>query len=129
MIVVDSSVWVEILRDSKYTLSHFVQSKILEEQISYNGVILSELLQGAHDKKEYTKVLSGLKILTFREINFEIWNQVGQISFEMRKKGFKIPLTDCIISALCIHYQDQLLTLDKHFQFIAKAFPLSLIEN
>lgn len=127
MIAVDSSVWIDCFRDEHSHLAKHVQDLILGNEVTINGVILGEVLQGSRNPKEYRRITEAFQVPLFRESNLDSWHKAATIAYEMRRKGFQPPFTDCIIAALCLIYDDALLTLDKHFSAIAKLFPLKLV--
>lgn len=126
MIVVDSSIWIECFRNPQSPWSQVVRRSVEEDQAVCNGIILCEILQGAKTDLEFKKLKSHLDILIYREVARPIWDLAGEISYQLRLKRTVVPLSDCIIAAACIHYKDQILTLDKHFVEIAKHFPFKV---
>jgi len=82
------------------------------------GVVLSELLQGIKNQRERMTVKKALHGLPYIEMDIERWEEAGNISLGLRKKGQLIPLTDIFVAVLAIHYNLEVFTLDVHFQLI-----------
>lgn len=64
------------------------------------GVIIAELLQGAQNEAELEELREALITLPLIKEELEDWEEVGRLSFQMRKEGLLIPLTDCLIGVL-----------------------------
>jgi predicted nucleic acid-binding protein len=132
LILVDTTVWIDFFAGT--TGMHV---DILEHAINNNqnicicGVILTEILQGIHDDKEYNKTKSYLEQLLYLPMGHTIFIQSAEIYRSLRKKGFTIrkPI-DCMIAAVSIAYNIPLLHNDRDFEFIEKhAFLKTLKEK
>jgi predicted nucleic acid-binding protein len=128
MILTDTSVWIDCFRNDSSAIAQFIREKIINDEIVYSGIIMAELLQGCKTIKEYNSMKSALSILPFVEFDFNTWEKGSEIAFEMRKQGYNLPITDCLIAALCLQHNFELLTFDKHFIAIAGKFPLKLMK-
>ena len=126
MIVADTSIWIECFRDPSSVWGEELRQLVLESRVACNGIILCEVLQGARSNSEFQKLNEAMKVLEFREVNREVWDVAANVAFHCHLKNQKIPLSDSVIAALCLYHKDELVSLDKHFQIIAKNFPLKL---
>jgi len=64
--------------------------------------VISELLQGVRTNHEYLALLNCIDAIPYIEVKNEDWKKAGKISFNLRKEGLTIPLTNIIISAIAI---------------------------
>lgn len=124
---VDSTIWVEFFKGSNETIRALVTPLIDEDRICYNGIVLSELLTGALNRKEFDFLRSNLGGLHYLESSEEIFEAAGQLGFSLRRRGVTIPLSDLVIAAHCIHHHLRLLTLDNHFHLIKSHSKLDLV--
>ncbi len=124
--LVDSTIWIEFFRGKDNEIIDFVSPLIDEDRISYNGIILSELLVGANTEKEFRLIKENFSGFKHLETDTFIFEKASQIGFRLRKGGITIPLTDLIIAAHCIHYGQTIVTADLHFKLINKKQKLKL---
>ena len=115
MVIVDTSCWIEYFNRPKSKESMIVKYLLEEDKIAITGVIIAELLQGARDEKEFRALKESLTTLPFLQETPYMWEEVGKISFEMRRKGFIIPLSDCMIAVIANAEDCSIFTLDSHF--------------
>ncbi|MCH8011833.1 MAG: PIN domain-containing protein [Candidatus Marinimicrobia bacterium] len=127
MILNDTSVWIECFRNRLSPVAQFVQGKIKDDEIVYNGIVLGELLQGVKSRSEYDKIKGGLSVLPYVEFDYATWVKGGEIGYNLRRKGRTIPLADCLIAAQCLQAGYELFTTDKDFDEIAKEYSLTLV--
>ncbi len=123
---VDSTIWVEFFKGSNEIIRALVTPLIDEDRIYYNGIVLSELLTGALNKKEFDFLRSNFGGLHYLETSQELFEAAGQLGFSLRRKGVTIPLSDLVIAAHCNHHHLRLLTLDNHFRLIEAHSKLDL---
>ncbi|KMP10736.1 pilus assembly protein [Candidatus Nitromaritima sp. SCGC AAA799-A02] len=121
MIVVDTSVWIDFFRgknsSQRRTLHELIEE---EEDIALTEIILTEILRGIKEDRDYRKIKKFL--LDFpvsRPQGIETYLKAAQIFRDCRKKGKTIRKTvDCIISAICIENHYILLHNDNDFDQI-----------
>ncbi len=116
-ILVDTSVWIAYFRGDEYTRS--LDEDIDANTICTNELILSELLPLIRHRKEsdLAEILSTVKKLPL-EIN---WEQVREYQLINLQNGInKVGIPDLIVYQNAIFTGATLLTLDKHFQLMAK---------
>lgn len=125
MIIVDTSVWIEILRDKTgVTVKAFKQSIGSEDYVLTRFTQL-ELLQGSKNEKEWAILSDYLSTQYYIEASSRTWEDAARIYFELRRKGKTInsPI-DCCIAQIAIETDTSLLHQDKDFEVIAKIRPL-----
>ena len=125
-VLVDTSVWIELLRRSGHPLRPHLDSLINADRARLCGVIIAELLQGAAGSKEISAVEELSSTVPLLESNDRIWIDSGRLSHRLREQGTTVGLIDCYIAALAQNHRCLLLSLDKHFPIISKHSHLEL---
>lgn len=91
------------------------------------GVVLAELLQGARTREECSELRSGLAALTWIETTADTYARAGELGFGLRRRGVTVPITDCVLAAAAETMGGRILTLDGHFEELAREADLQLI--
>ena len=125
-VLIDTSVWIELLRRSSHSLRPHLDRLVIADRARLCGVIIAELLQGAAGPKEIDAVEELAKNIPLLESDDKTWIASGRLSHKLRQQGTTVGLIDCYIAALAQDHRCLLLSLDKHFPIIAKHFPLEL---
>ena len=125
MILVDTSVWINYFkgREEVKRLDTFIETN----SIVVNDLILAELLPFINQKKEYE--LRNL-LLNIEKVVLHIkWNEIIKMQTENLKNGInKVGVPDLVIAQNVIQHNLYLYSMDKHFKFMSKLFPIKLIE-
>lgn len=116
--MVDTSIWIEFFRNENSQISNYLKSQLRYRQVVISGMILAEILQGIRSARELLLVKRSLESLPFIEIDKKVWQQAGEMSASLRKKGITIPLSDIIIGCSAIMEGYEIYTLDPHFEKI-----------
>jgi predicted nucleic acid-binding protein len=126
MIIIDTSVWIDFFSGKQTKDSLLLKNAINNsEDLCICGVILTEVLQGIRNEKEFKKVYQILNDLIYYPENKSTFLLAVEIYRSMRKKGKTIrkPI-DCIIAATCIENSAFILHCDRDFEYISENFPL-----
>ena len=127
-VIIDTSAWIESFRpEGDKTFGSLVKDLILNGRVLIPGVIKTELLKGTRSKKEYNRLYELLKGLEYVSVPDEFWEKLAGFSFELFKKGVVVPLVDAYIALLGMETKASILHHDKHFDLIAKKFPLKIM--
>ena len=129
MIVVDTSVWIDVLND---TLAPQAQRcvQLIEsgEPIALTDVILTEVLQGLRSDREAALVerhLRAFPILRLEELDDFVL--AAKLYRAARRAGVTIRKTlDCLIAAPCVRTGAPLLHADGDFDRLATCTPLRI---
>ena len=125
MFLVDTSVWIIYFkgREEVKRLDTFIETN----SIVVNDLILAELLPFINQKKEYE--LRNL-LLNIEKVVLHInWNEIIKMQTENLKNGInKVGVPDLVIAQNVIQHNLYLYSMDKHFKFMSKLFPIKLIE-
>lgn len=127
MILVDTSVWVDFLRGVNSHQRRILHNLIEdEEDIAVTEIILTEILQGIGDDRNYQKVKDYLLAFPiYKPEGTATYIKAAQIYRDCRKKGKTVRKTvDCIIAAICIENNLPLLHKDSDFTQIESSTPL-----
>jgi predicted nucleic acid-binding protein len=124
--LIDSTIWIEFFKGKNKNIITFVSHLIDEDRVYYNGIILSELLIGASSTKEFLFLKSNFEGFRYLDTDKSLFEKAAQFGFQLRRKGFTIPLTDLIIAAHAIQHGLILATSDPHFKLIHIQLKLKL---
>lgn len=125
-VLVDTSVWVELLRHPNSALRPEVDALIGEGRVRVCGAIMAELMQGATTAKDAAAVEGLAQSIANLKADDLIWKDAGKLSRSLRLKGVIVGLLDCYLSALALRHGCRIMSLDKHFPLIAKHTDLRL---
>ena len=130
MTVVDTSVWIDLFAERGSPQVKVLESIIeRREDICVCGVIITEVLQGIRDEKEYAETESVLLNLIFLPMTRETFLLAASIYRDLRARGItKRNSVDCMIAAVCIENDVRLLHNDRDFDVIATHFDLQVID-
>lgn len=127
-VIIDSSVWIESFRpQSDEALCTLVKDLILKGRVLLPGIIKTEIMRGAKNKKEYNRLNDLLKGLDYIPVADSFWGKLSGFSYGLFKKGITVPLIDTYIALLCIENNALLLHCDKHFDLIAQKTRLKIL--
>lgn len=129
MILVDSSAWVEFLRATGSS-AHLRLRSALEEgvELACSDVIVMEVLAGARDEVDHDRLRRLLYGLEFLAVEGAADYERAAELYRLCRRGGETPrkLTDCLIAAVAIRSEAELLCEDTDFAAIARHAPLRL---
>lgn len=130
MTLVDTTVWIDLFAGRNTTQVSMFESLVVEkEDICLCGVILTEILQGIRNEKEYSKTESVLSNLLYLPMERSTFLFAANIYRTLRSKGITIRNSvDCMIAAVCMENRIPILHNDKDFDLIAKEFDLKVLK-
>ena len=124
MVIVDTSVWIEVLR-------HPDKRGRLEAALGPDDPYLTrftqmELLMGAGRENQWRRLERYLDGQLYAEANHDTWRRAARTWFELRRTGKTVrsPI-DCCIGEIAVAHDAQLLHRDRDFSVIATVRPLS----
>jgi len=118
--LVDTSVWVEFLRGKKTAIKKRLEKLLDENRAVVTGIILAELMTGISNEKEQRFLEECFLGLPYLETTRQIFALAGKMGAALRKKGITMPISDLLIAALAKTDALTVLTLDNHFQTLAR---------
>ena len=130
MIIVDTSVWIDFLKGVNSPQRHTLHKLIEEEEdISITEIILTEILQGIKEEREFRAIKNYLLELPIHKPKgIETYVNAANIYRDCRKKGKTVRKTvDCVIAAICIENRLPLLHKDNDFTNIESCTVLKVL--
>jgi predicted nucleic acid-binding protein len=117
MILVDSSVWVDYLRDSTTPQVALLEQLFGREPIAIGDLVLAEVLQGCRSERQFTETLGLLGGLEMVDIGGRAAAVEAARNFRrLRDRGITVRKTiDCLIATRCIIDGYSLLYSDRDF--------------
>ena len=117
MIVVDSSVWIDYFNGIDTSQTDRLNELLGIELISVGDIILTEVLQGFRNDKDYRTAKAVFASLTvFDMLGYEIAIKSAENFRTLRKQGITIRKTnDVIIATFCLENNYSLLFCDRDF--------------
>jgi predicted nucleic acid-binding protein len=126
MILIDTSAWIEFLRDTASPTCERVQ-ELLAHDIAVADPIRMEVLAGARDEAhliQLKRLLARGVILHTNPIDYD---QAAILYRQCRAKGETVrKLIDCLIAAVAIRNEIVVLQLDSNFDVLARHSPLRI---
>jgi len=129
MLLLDSSVWIDIHRARASTATRYVEARDEHEEIATTGIIFQEVLQGIRVDSEYDymrQVLWSTLILEPRELS--TYEVAAQLHRSVRKVGLTVRKpNDCLIAAIALEHGALLVHNDRDFFALAQVEPALMI--
>lgn len=114
MYLIDSSVWIDFLKNKPSEAVTFLESIIDSGDLGINEVIFNEICVGAkdvHQLKKYKKYFGEIPIYKLTD-----WAApVTDLRFQLKRKGVTTFLADSLIAYTALSYNLTLVTRDKDF--------------
>ncbi len=122
MLLIDTSIWIEVLRDKSKVKAAKLRTIIAGRNYYLPIFSKMELLQGCKDEIEWAKISSYLMGQNYLEPNYDsIWENSARLYFELRRKGITIRSNiDCAIAIIAMENNLTLYHCDRDFEEIAK---------
>jgi predicted nucleic acid-binding protein len=117
MIIVDSSVWIDYFNGREIPEVAKLDSLLETELLGVGDLIITEVLQGFRQDKDYQTAKQLLTSLTvFEMLGAEMAIKSANNFRDLRKKGITVRKTiDVMIATFCIENGHELLFSDKDF--------------
>ena len=129
MILVDSSVWIDFFRGTTTPQVERLDSLLGSTRLAVGDLIMTEVLQGVRDEREFNLVRRTLEDFTLVELaGTEIAIQAAKNFRILRGLGFTVRKTiDTIIATHCIERGLELLHSDRDFDAFALHLGLKVV--
>jgi predicted nucleic acid-binding protein len=126
MVLVDTSIWINIFRDKTQQYSQRFNEHIGEQEIVLTRFQLLELLQGCRDEREWGLLSEYLESQDYIEMQSATWSAAARIYCDLRKKGLTVrsPIY-CCIAQLALENQVLLIHDDRDFIIISQVVTLN----
>ena len=129
MILVDSSVWIDYFQGRITAQTEKLDGLLGQEPLAIGDLILTEVLQGLDDEREFQDARKMLTSLIVVELGGrEIAVQAAKNFRALRRLGVTVRKTiDTVIATRCIESGDDLLHSDRDFDPFAKHLGLRVV--
>ena len=118
MKLVDTSSWVEYLRQLKSPATDRVGSLLLDDEAAWCDMTAVELWNGARGAREKRELAELEKEITLLPVNAEVWQLARKLARGCREAGLSLPANDIVIAACATHHEVDLEYCDHHFDKI-----------
>jgi predicted nucleic acid-binding protein len=120
VILIDTSAWIEFLRDTGSRICNRVD-ELLAEDIACCDPIRMEILAGARDERHLRRLRRLLARATLLPTGPAAYDQAAAIYRHCRREGETIrKLIDCLIAAVAINADVAVLHRDDDFEVMAR---------
>lgn len=123
MLLIDSSVWIDRLRNTATEATQFVDSRDAAEDIALTAMIYLEVLQGITTDAAYARIqpmLEAIPVLHPRE-GLGTYELAAGLYRRARAKGLTIrKSSDCLIAAIALEHGATLVHNDRDFLALAQ---------
>lgn len=121
MFLIDTSVWIGVLRDKTGVVRQSLEAIIKDESIFLNRFTQMELLQGCRDEREWTLLETYLQEQDYIESTPNTWVAAARIYYDLQRQGLTVRSSiDCCIAQLAIEHQLILVHNDRDFATIQR---------
>ena len=130
MILVDTTVWIDFLKGRDTPEVQRLECLIRDdEDVCICGVILTEVLQGIREDKDYNAVSARFEAFIYLPMSMNSLRKAADMSRLLRRKGITIRnAVDCMIAAVAIEHDIPLLHNDRDFEPLAQYCGLRVID-
>lgn len=125
MILIDSSVWIEVWEDRSGT-----HARVLEQVLDGVPPVFSrftelELLQGCRDEREWSLLAEFFASQELLALGDEGWADAARIYYDLRRRGVTVRSSiDCCIAQVALDRDLLVIHRDQDFEAIASIRPL-----
>ncbi len=129
MIIIDTSAWIEFLRDTGSKVCNTVDD-LLGANLAICDAISMEVLAGARNEQHLAQLRGLLARATLVPILAEDYDQAAALYRTCRRNGETVrKLIDCLIAAVAIRSNAPVLHADADFATLARHTPLAAHAN
>lgn len=130
--IVDSSVWIDLLNDAQTPEARRLASAILDrDPILVPGLVLTEVLQGLPNEVDAQRV--GMLMAAFPappEFQADDYRKAAALYRACRARGTTPRSTiDCLLAQTCLMLNLPILARDRDYEAIARVAPLRIVST
>jgi predicted nucleic acid-binding protein len=121
-VLVDSSAWVEVLRNrAAPALRQTVAAALHEGRAALTAPVWVELYRGVRGKRELQQLDSLRSLCQWLDFDDGCWELAAQTARQCREGDATVPLGDVLVFACARRHGVDIIEHDQHFAQIAKA--------
>lgn len=119
MVLVDSSVYIQLLRAGKDPVSELARSFDITE-IVICSVVRCEVLRGLIRARAKAHLTAYFDLLVQITTDHRVWRATEDLAWQLDRAGKVLPLTDLIIAVCALRAGAAVLTNDRHFDLVPR---------
>lgn len=126
MVLVDSSVWIDLLRNRDTAPTGVLRRLIASDEASLTPVIYQEILQGAASPERFRKLRTHFRTLPFLLPQHPVATYAAAAGLYVRCRGQGFtPRSphDCLVACIAVEHGVALLHDDRDYEMLARAEP------
>lgn len=128
MVIVDSSVWIDLIRGRETPETVAFERVAQTEEIGLGDLILFEVLRGVTPASKLEKIKATLlSFSVFTMGGRDIVLEAVHHAHALRQHGIQPQTVDCLIATFCIVSGSRLLTSDRDFEPFERLLGLALV--
>lgn len=121
MLLIDTSVWINLFRDKTGTVRDRLHDLIDHRDVFLTRFSQLELLQGCRDEQEWLLLQSYLQEQDYIELSVDSWQLAARIYYDLRRQGLTVRSSlDCCIAQSALDHQLLLIHNDQDFETISQ---------
>jgi predicted nucleic acid-binding protein len=125
MILIDTSLWIDVFRDKIGQKKQRLQDWIGEQEVVLTRFNQLELLQGCKNEQEWDLLSHFLEKQIYLEASTDTWQSAARIYYDLRRQGLTVRSpVDCCIAQIALENNVLLAHNDRDFESIAKVCAL-----
>ena len=118
MKLIDTSSWVEYLRDRESEIGDSIEVLVLSGEAAWCDITLVELWHGVRGAKERRELAEMENEIERIPVDAAVWGLASKLALRCREKGINVPISDIITAACAVTHGLELEHCDKHFNDI-----------
>jgi len=129
-VLVDTSAWIELLRDTKSSAARELERLITDNApIFTTGVVVAELLRGCDTERDAAGLAESLHEWPALEPRYpQTYEHAARLARDARRAGKAVRSTiDCLLAALAIENKLAVLHHDRDFERLSQMSKLRLV--
>jgi predicted nucleic acid-binding protein len=121
MLLIDTSVWISLLRDRSGQVRQQLEALISGRDVLLTRFTQLELLQGTLNEQEWMLLANYLEAQVYVELAPASWQKAARIYYDLRRRGLTVhsPI-DCCIAQVALEHNLLLVHNDRDFETIAQ---------
>ncbi len=121
MILIDTNVWIEGLRDrGDPALKRRVHELLTGNRACWMPMIRLELWNGARGEREKRALRDFEQVIPELEVTSEVWEAASDLARRALVAGLTVPAADLLIFACARHHGVEIESTDAHFAELEK---------